>query len=209
MSLAIDNFIFKGPFRALIAGPSGAGKSSFVLEILRNAQTCISPPPDNIVYCFSRPLAPLGIPNIQMNEGLPDLDQFDPKINNLLILDDLSEQCETNKSIMNLFCVDSHHKNISTLYLSQTLFGRNKYSRVISLNCNYLVAFSSPRDRSQFQYLARQMYPRNSHFLIEAYEDATEKKHGYLFIDLTQGQNKNLRVQANLFQDRVVYVPKK
>lgn len=211
MSWEIDYKLFKAPFTAMIAGPTQSGKTTLLLEILKNVDKYVYPRPDRIVYCYSRPQSSIReLQNVEKNEGLPDLDQFDAKINNLIILDDLMSECESSKEIVNLFTVDSHHKNISTFILAQNLYSRGKYARTISLNCNYLVIFNNPRDRSQIQFLSRQMYPTNSSFLIECYEDATETKHGYLFLDLTQAQDNNFRVQSNILdENRIIYVSKK
>ena len=54
----------------------------------------------------------------------------------------------------------------------------------ISLNTHYIILFENPRDSQQISTLAGQMYPGNLQFLIEAYQDATKKPHGYLFINL-------------------------
>jgi hypothetical protein len=173
------------------------------------ASVYINPPPDRIVYCYSQ-AHPGGFENVEFVQGLPDLEQFDPCVNNLLVLDDLMHECENSKEMLGLFTVDSHHKNISTFLITQNLFSRGKYSRTISLNCSYLVIFNNPRDRSQIQYIARQMYPTNPGFLVEAYEDATENKHGFLFIDLTQGTENSMRIQANIFdKTRIIYREKK
>ena len=55
------------------------------------------------------------------------------------------------------------------------------------------------------------MYPHNSQFLIEAYNNATENRnYGYLFLDLTQSTNNNHRVQSGVNKDekRIIYQPK-
>lgn len=213
MNLEIESYVFKAPFTCMIAGPSQSGKTTLLIEILINSQVLISPPPDRIVYYYSRSqpaFEKLKDYNIEFVEGMPDPDIFDSDKNNLIILDDLMDKCASDKSILNLFTVDAHHKNISTFFISQNLFSQGKYSRTISLNCNYMLIFSNPRDRSQILYLARQVYPTNSNFLIESFEDCTQINHGYLFLDLTQSAHNNLRVQGNILSEkRVVYVEKK
>lgn len=213
MSITIDSIIFKAPFTCMIAGPTQCGKTSLLINILKSSRSLISPPPNRIVYCYSREQPAFNTLlelDIEFHQGLPDLDDFDSKLNNLVILDDLMDECEKNKDIQSLFTVDSHHKNISTFLISQNLFSRGKYSRTISLNCHYLIVFNNPRDRSQIHYLARQMYPTNSHFLIECYTDATSaKEYGYLFLDLTQSTNDLHRVQSNILcgETRIIYQP--
>jgi hypothetical protein len=162
------------------------------------------------VYCYSRyqsAFDKLKIERIEFREGLIDIDEFDPKEDNLLILDDLMTACEKDSTIVNLFTVDSHHKNISTFLITQNLFSRGKNSRTISLNSHYMILFNNPRDRSQIFYLARQMFPHNSNYLIECYEDATDREFGYLFLDLTQKTKSKYRVQTNILpgDERIIY----
>ena len=70
---------------------------------------------------------------------------------------------------------------------------------------------NNPRDKAQIYNLARQMYPTNSQFLIECYEDATPKKYGYLFLVLTQTADNRFRVQTGLtpHEQRIIYEAKK
>jgi hypothetical protein len=49
--------------------------------------------------------------------------------------------------------------------------------------------------------LARQMYPGKSQFVVEAYEDATKKPHGYLLIDLTPDTDDRYRIRTKIFPD--------
>lgn len=213
MTQTIDCTIFKSPFTCMIAGPTQSGKTTLLINILNSATELIEPAPNRIMYCYSRDqpsFDKLKHLSIEFHHGLPDLDEFHVNTNNLIILDDLMDQCEKDKSIQSLFTVDSHHKNISTFLISQNLYSRGRYARTISLNCNYMIIFNNPRDRSQIHCLARQMYPTISQFLIEAYEDATEsQQHGYLFIDLTQATNSKYRVQTSILcgETRIIYQP--
>ena len=207
----MSSFIFKTPFTCMFAGPTQSGKTTLLIEILKNLEYLVDKPIDRIIYCYSRNQPALNnLSNVEFHEGLPNIDEFNPILNNLIILDDLMDVCEKDKSIKELFTVDSHHKNISIILLNQNLFSQGKNARTISLNCHYLLIFNNPRDRSQIQFLARQMYPTNPNFLIECYEDATKKEYGYLLIDLTQTTNNKLRVLTDILpnQQRVYYIPK-
>lgn len=200
----------KHPFTALLAGPTGCGKTVFTFKFIREAKTLISPPPENIVYCYSE-YQPIfdDYPYVTFNEGLPDISQFDGKQNTLLIIDDLMS--ETNDSVSNIFTKFSHHRNVSIMYLSQNLFYKSKQNRTMSLNAHYIVLFKNPRDANQVATLARQMYPGKSKFLVEAFKNATEKSYGYLLIDLKPDTDEKLRVRTNIFPDdekHYVYVPK-
>ena len=69
--------------------------------------------------------------------------------------------------------------------------------------------FKNPRDKAQFSFLARQMFPGNSKFLSESYEDATKTPHGFIFLDFKQDTPDCLRVRANILdKESIVYVKK-
>jgi len=117
---------------------------------------------------------------------------------------------ETNQLVANVFTKISHHRNVSVVYLTQNVFDKNKYARMISLNAHCLVLFKNPRDATQFATLARQMYPNASKFAIEAYKDATSAPYGYLLIDLKPEQDERCRLRTNVFpgETQFAYVRK-
>ena len=73
-----------------------------------------------------------------------------------------------------------------------------------------MVLFKNPRDASQFANLARQMFPQQSSYAVEAYKDATREPYSYLLVDLRPEQDEDLRLRTNIFPDEkhYVYVPK-
>ena len=200
---------WRHPFTSIVSGPTGSGKTVFTFRFISEAVKMISPPPEKIIYCYSE-YQPVfdNYPNVIFNEGLPDINQFDGKERTLLILDDLMS--ETNDSVSNIFTKVSHHRNVSVLYLTQNLFYKSKQSRTMSLNAHYIVLFKNPRDALQVATLARQMYPGNSKFLIEAFKNATEKPFGYLLLDLKPDTDEKYRIRTNIFPDETqyVYIPK-
>lgn len=209
----VDDTVFKHPFTCLMAGPTMSGKTTILIKILDNHSVLIDQKIDRIIYCYARwqdsyDKMKISNPQMEFTEGLPEMDTISGDQNNLLILDDLMDQCEQDKSILNLFTTDSHQKSISVFLITQNLFSQGKFSRTISLNCHYLFLLNNPRDQSQIYFLARQMYPTNSKFLIECYADAVEnQKFGYLFVDLKQSTKKNHRVQAGVLpgEQRIIY----
>jgi hypothetical protein len=200
---------WRHPLTSIVSGPTGSGKTVFTFRFISEAVKMISPPPEKIIYCFSEYQPVLdNYPDVIFNEGLPDINQFDGKERTLLILDDLMS--ETNDSVSNIFTKVSHHRNVSVLYLTQNLFYKSKQSRTMSLNAHYIVLFKNPRDALQVATLARQMYPGNSKFLIEAFKNATEKPFGYLLLDLKPDTDEKYRIRTNIFPDETqyVYIPK-
>ena len=209
----LDNNVFQHPFTRLMAGPTMSGKATILNKILDNHQLLIDSKIERIIYCYARwqdtyNKMQLSNSTIEFIQGLPDMELIDGNQNNLMILDDLMDQCENDKTILNLFTTDSHQKNISVFLITQNLFSQGKFARTISLNCHYLFLLNNPRDQSQIYFLARQMYPTNAKFLIECYSDAVEnKKFGYLFLDLKQNTKKNHRVQTGVLpgEERIIY----
>jgi hypothetical protein len=73
---------------------------------------------------------------------------------------------------------------------------------------NDVVALKNVRDKKEFQDLAQHVYPEYSGSLYDAYLDATSRPHAYLFLDLTQDTNNDLRFRNAIFpsvQPLVVY----
>ncbi len=53
---------------------------------------------------------------------------------NLIVLDDLMEECKDNPEIDKIFTKALHHMNLSVIFLSQNLFLQGRQTRTISLN---------------------------------------------------------------------------
>lgn len=199
------------PFTCIVSGPSGCGKSSLVKSILQH--DVIAPRPDNIVWLYAedQPLYQ-SMKNVEFIQGIPeDIEtRFQRRHNNVLILDDLMTQCHSDQRLTRLFSVGSHHKNLSIIFIIHNLFHYGKEMRTVSLNSHYIILFKNPRDRLQISTLARQMYPGQSQFLVEAFEDATKEAYGYLIIDLKPATSDKLRIRTGVLpSDRqLVYVHK-
>ena len=163
----------------------------------------IDPVPERVTWYYGEwqsAYENLDIPNLQLQEGLPTY--FDAGKRNVVVLDDL--MAETDGRVTDLFTKKSHHSNTSVIYLVQNLFSRNKESRTISLNTQYMVVFKNPRDASQITNLAKQMYPDRVKFIQEAFADATSTPYGYLLVDLKQDTPEDLRLRTSILPDDVV-----
>lgn len=211
-------FHFKHPFGARVIGPTQAGKSHFVITLLQHAQQFIHPPPTKIYWAYGeknekqmelvREKSSLPVHFI---EGMPDIEEFTPDENNLLILDDLMSAASGSVLVSNLFTRTSHHRNMSVVLILQNLYHQGKSMRDISLNAKYTVLFKNPHDKGQIQHLGRQAFPDHPKFLIDAYEQATKRPHGYLILDFDQKTPDERRVRTGIFPPEVplIFTPKK
>ena len=70
------------------------------------------------------------LPVVQFVEGLPDDwgGILDPKHLNLIILDDLMEECGKDPQVTKLFTQGSQHQNLSVIYIVQHLFQQSRES---------------------------------------------------------------------------------
>ena len=68
----------------------------------------------------------------------------------------------------------------------------------MSLNGHYLVLFKNPRDKLQILTLAKQMYPGQTDFFLNQYEEAVKRPFGYLLIDLKTTTQDNCRLRTNV-----------
>ncbi|KAL8618577.1 hypothetical protein ACOMHN_021846 [Nucella lapillus] len=169
----------------------------------------MEPPPEEVVWCLGEWQPGYGeLKNVRFVEWIPDVDTWKPGKRRLLVLDDL--MTETDERVTKLFTKGSHHKNMSIIYITQILFSKNKKSRTIHLNSNYIVLFKNPRDATQITFLARQMMPGRTKLMLDAYKDATTQPHGYLVVDLKQDTSDLYQLRTNIFprEVQVVCIPK-
>lgn len=215
MTWFINSNVFTHPFNCVIAAPTMGSKTFLIKEILKFKDVMISPSPTKIVYCYKawQPTYDEIRSNntsILFHKGIYDMNKFKPTENNLIVLDDLMQECINDPEILSLFTVGTHHTSTSVFFLTQNIFSKGKYSRDLSLNSNYIINFKNPRDQLQMQVLARQIFGNKSKYLMESYDDATKKPYGYIFLDLRQDTELRNRVQTGIlpFQKRIIYTRK-
>ena len=201
----------KTPFRMILAGPSMSGKTTLIRKLLVNGEKMFDRQFVKILWCYGQfqneTFAKIKkeVPNVEFHEGLPEniQTQFNTSHPNLVILDDLMADASKDERIAKLFIMTSHHLNISLAYLTQNIFHKGTQSRTISLNADIILLTKNTRDKSQIQYLARQLAPDRPKFIQESYQDATSIPYGYLFIDLKPETPEQIRVRTGIFPGEV------
>jgi hypothetical protein len=213
----VFDYRLRHPFSGVVSGPSNSGKTFFVKTLMYNSDRMCSVKFDNFVYIYTswQPLYDelLHTFDIKFIENIPkkldDESLFPRDKRSLLILDDVMSQAACNSEVERVFTQYTHHNGISCLLLVQNLFFQGKSTRTIGLNTNYLIIFKNPRDKQQIGVLGRQMFPGNTKFFIEAYQDATERPYSYLLIDYKPQTPERFRLRTDLLSDYpAVYVQK-
>lgn len=189
-----------------VAGPSHSGKSTFVLQLLNNRHEVFHCRTNRVIWCY-------GIYQHELNsilqqkayishDGIIPTEDIQPY--DIIVLDDLLQESRNSKDVTSMFTRAAHHKPCFIIFIMQNLFPPGKEARTRSLNVHYYVIFKNPRDKSQVEFLARQILPRNPKALIDVFEAATEKPHSYLFLDLTQECPEQIRFRASLFDKPII-----
>jgi len=191
-----------------IVGPSGSGKTYFACTLLGSKNRFLSPI-QTIYWHSGVKEGELGdtlkklkkLKRVRHVFGLPEGWIDKPKMHDAIVIDDLFEEANKDAVTFNqLFTKIARHRQVTVLFLTQNMFHQGGKHRTRNLNTNYLVLFKNPRDRTVVDYLARQAYPTNRKFLMDAFTDATENTpYGYLFIDFTQECTDDLRVSTDIF----------
>ena len=132
-----------------------------------------------------------------------------PKKHDVVVIDDLFTEATKENDFTNLFTKVARHREVTVIFITQNLFHQGGQHRTRNLNVHYLVIFKNPRDSTVLDFLARQAYPSNRNFLMDAFKDATNNiPHGYLFLDFTQSCKDELRVRTDIFNPRGMCVYK-
>jgi hypothetical protein len=223
-SIAVESkhLCFKHPFTCMLAGPTGSGKTRLIIDILKEHKKTFYFNEKinslNVLWAYGQwqDLYSNSIENTLTTyvEGLPSEDEIKEYKPHVIVIDDLMSELCNNKKLTNLFTKGSHHMNISVIFLSQNIFHQGSQMRTISLNCHYILLMKNPRDEQQIKSLGGQIYPNNSNFLYEAYQDAVKlRTYGYIRVDFKQDTPVNYRVQTNIIPinsklEPIAYIPK-
>ena len=198
-----------------IVGPSGSGKTHFVINLL--SQNVFKEQTRQIYWLMGINEGESGdtqkqfkaLKNVKILKGFEEGWQDKPKKFDVVVIDDLFSESTKEQNFNNMFTKVARHRQVTVIFITQNLFHQGGQHRTRNLNVHYLVIFKNPRDSTIIDFLARQAYPSNRLFLVDAFKDATvDKPHGYLFLDFTQSCPDMLRVRADIFNSNGIVVYK-
>ena len=140
---------------------------------------------------------------IKFHEGIPDselLPVWFPK-GGLLVLDDLMEEGGNEKRVLDLFTKNSHHQNVTVIYLCQDMFPPGKYAKSISRNVHYIAPFKNPRDQLGIRNLLLQAFPTHCQNVQDTFRRVTDRSFGYLLLDLHTRITDDSRIFSHLLKE--------
>ena len=196
----------------IVAGPSQSGKTTFVLSLLDRRDEIFKCQMNRVVWCYGiyqpKLNALLQSKGYTLHQNIIDVSSIQPY--DIVVLDDLIHESKNSQDVTAMFTRAAHHKPCFIIFITQNLFPPGKEARTRSLNTHYYVILKNPRDKSQIEFLARQILPRQPKTLVDIFEAATEKPHSYLFLDLTQECPEEYRFRSSLFdKPMIIYRPNK
>lgn len=194
------DFAIKYPCGLILCGPTMSGKTYLALDIIKNRNIIFNEKIDKVIYIYSE------FQEIFLKVNDPQV-IFTNEVNNLenliegktlILIDDMLLELSSshNKFITEFFIKKIHHRNVSMIIMLQNLYAKNL--RTVSLNAQYLAFFRQVRDLSSISRLAAQISPRNINWVVEAYEIATSKPNGYLFMDLHPSSSNRFRLRSSI-----------
>ena len=197
-----------------IVGPSGSGKTYFVSNLLTNANAVFLNKIGKIYWLMGIAEGEHGltrkalkhVKNITFLDGFEEGWETKPRTGDVIVIDDLFAEAVKERSFNNLFTKIARHRGVTVIFITQNLFHQGGQHRTRNLNVHYLVLFKNPRDNTIIDFVARQAFPNNRKFLMDAFQDATHNKpHGYLFLDFTQTCFDEIRVRTDIFKELYVH----
>lgn len=214
----------KLPKSFMLVGGSQSGKTWLLKEMLLKKDDLFDPPPKQVIMCYTAwqdiydelqtdlQEAIIFRTDIPSKDELQDIYDKDPG-HRMLVLDDKMSVLRSSaqgRDIVDIVTVLAHHCLLSCFVLTQNLF-HSQIQREISLNCQYLAVFRNSRSYQQIRTLGSQMMPGQLSCFVDAYEKATSRSFGYLWIDLCPDTEPKYRLKSYILPGEVmcVYLPLK
>ena len=163
----------------LVIGASQCGKTTAVLRFIRDNLISDKAVKIFFLYAAHQPFMDKwnmnkSNPPITFIKGLK-LDVLDRvKGHKILVIDDLI--MELDRSVVQHFIAGSHHKNVTTFFISHALYMRNEHWRIITENSQYMLLFKNKSRTDQASPLGRQILLNDKHRLEEAYKSLAPYK---------------------------------
>ena len=108
------------------------------------------------------------------------------------------EEGGQDKRVLDLLTKDSHHRNITVLYLTKIYFHLEKFSKTINCNALYIVALKNPRDQTGIRTILLQAFPDRWRQVLRLFKRVTSRPFGYLMLDVHPASDDRYRLWSHL-----------
>ena len=154
---------------------------------------------------------------IDCNNGIPTVGDLRKNFGyqTLLILDDLminaanatnsGSAAENMKNLNNFVCRDSHHHDMSVIFVCQDIGYKDGVLKTLRKNTHYHVVFVNHNDYSTFSIITHNKKISDATFK-RVYDDVKEDKHGYVVFDGKNDSYANCRIRTGVFPQDNTYV---
>lgn len=207
--MSVSELKFKHPFTCIVAGITSSGKTCWTRKLLENHNYLIdmNKMDVKVLWCFGseQEIYTISIENVHVfySKGIPTIDLIQETKPDIIVIDDLMNELKKDEMVKNLFIKESHHSNISVIYITQNIFAQEKSMRTISLNAHYIIIMKGIRLTQQVSILGNQIYPGKSKKFLNIFKQATMKPFSYLLIDLHPKSNDLLRLRNRIFKEEL------
>ena len=185
------------PFLMLVSGSTQSGKSEFTKQLLLTPSLWERYPERIVISYQTSPEQYADIPNATLVRGAPDFNGLRP--GTLLVLDDATRLVKNkNSELIDLFCISSHHSDISVILIVHNPFLPEL--RTARLQAQYHVFFPNATDCSYIQTFAYRSHPGRASVFLKAFDLATEQPHSCLLYDASPECPKHHRLRSHLLE---------
>ena len=189
---------FDSIFKALCVASSGSGKSNFTCNLISlfckgrgtyDQLHIFCKSKDEPLYRFLCDKSKVLIEIHEDLDKLPNINEFKPHEQTLLIFDDFITDVKKHPVISEIF-IRGRKKGISTIFLSQSFYSTPK---IIRQNVSYCIILKIGGSRDVNSLLREVSIGLTKEQLLYMYDKATKKKFDVLIINLDKSGNERYR----------------